>query len=217
MAVHKVFFGGNGRGGYERHSRVADATSDLRVRYEGLLLNRHHVLDFLFDAGLEEWRGYVEMEGKFEVGDELLTHWIGDNANIQKLVFHNKRESGVVDQASGNITTPTSVEVSFVDATGADILGTSPVTIDLSKTGRTVIDGQGEVDVSAAFQTQQLMTAENAYVKVKLTAGTLENACFSMFLDFVDFIDVRGCTCDPIPCETTYPDPLCPPGGLVSP
>ena len=216
MAIRNVFHGGDGRTGYERHMFVADASDKLLVRYEGLLLNRHIVLPFLFDAGLDGWLNYVEMEGKIEVNDELRTHLVGHHANIKKLVFHNKMKSGERDPANPNtITTPTKVEVSFVDKAGAPLTGTSPVELDLSTVGTHIIDAAGLINLSGGDYVETgLFTTDNAFVSVKLTAGTLSDACFSMFLELVDFIDVRGCSCLPTPCESNFPDPNCPPFGI---
>ena len=215
MAIHNVFLGGNARTGYERHSFVSGASDDLEVRYEGLLLNRHIVLPFEFDGGLDGWRNYFSMEGEVKADDDFRTHLIGRHANIKKIVFHNKSKSGVRDKNNpATITTPTKVELSVVDKTGAPILGTSAVEIDLSEIGTTVLDATGKVTVTAGFAESQLFTTENAFINVKFKEGSLLDACFSVFVELVDFMDVRGCTCAPMPCEVEYPQPNCPPFGI---
>lgn len=215
MAIHNVFFGGDGAHRYDRHSFVHDASAGHVVRYEGLLLNRHIVLPFYFDAGKDSWRHYTKMEGKFAVGDTLRTHLVGAHALLTNLVFHNKLASGLRNDR-GEIETATQVEVSFIKGDGSPVDNTQAVTIDLSKVGTTVINATGKVaDAGAAIDMQQVFTTEKVYVQIKLNAGTLDEGCFSAFLELVDMYDVRGCTCVAAPCETEYPNPLCPPGGLV--
>lgn len=215
MAIHNVFFGGDGAHRYDRHSFVHDSSESHAVRYEGLLLNRHIVLPFYFDAGKEGWRNYAKMEGKFAVGDTLRTHLVGAHALLTNLVFHNKLASGIRNDR-GEIETATQVEVSFVKADGTKVDNTEAVTIDLSKVGTTVINATGKVaEDGAVVDMQQVFTTEKVFVQVKLTAGTLDEGCFSAFLELVDMFDVRGCTCVPATCETEYPDPLCPPNGLA--
>lgn len=223
MTVHKIFFGGNGRGGYEHHSRVADASPDLQVRYEGMLPLRHFVLPFYFDAGLNSWREYVEMEGEVKVNDTVLTHLIAKDTNIKKVVFHNKMKSGIFDPASGALQTATKVELSFVDSTGTLLPGTQAVELDLSKVGRYIIDGSALIhtdvpddtsDDGDLFTYKEFFTESNAFVQLKLTEGTFDVACFSIMVELVDFLDVHGCTCLPKPCKVEYPEPNCPPYGI---
>lgn len=214
MAIHNVFFGGDGRHTYDRHSFVHESSPSHVVRYEGLLLNRHIVLPFQFDAGLEGWRNYTKMEGQFEVGDTLRTHLVGQHALLTNLVFHNKVASGERND-QGTITTATQVEVQFIKADGSKLDNTETVTIDLSQVGTTVINATGKVgEAGAVIDMQQILTSEKVFVEIKLTQGTLKDSCFSAFLELVDMYDVRGCTCVKEPCEVEYPDPLCPPNGF---
>lgn len=213
MAIRNVFHGGDGRTGYERHLYVSDASDDLLVRYEAMLPRRHFVIPFHFDAATDGWRNYVEMEDEIKTGDSLRTHLIGKHANVKKLVFHNKKPSGVRDPGNPNtITTATKVEVSFVNKAGTPLTGTTAVELDLSKAGTFIIDAAGLIDLqNGDYVETGLFTTENAFVDVKFTAGTATDSCFSAFLDLVDFYDVISCSCAPAPCEVEYPQPGCPP------
>lgn len=55
------------------------------------------------------------------------------------------------------------------------------------------------------------MLQSNGKVDVVLTAGTFENACFSVMTEVNNFDDQHGCSCGFVPCDTPYPDAMCQP------
>ena len=70
--------------------------------------------------------------------------------------------------------------------------------VDLSKVGYFVFD------INKFLQT-------NGDLTIIKKAGTFNSACFSAFVEVNDFSDEHQCMCGVIPCDTTFPDPLCTP------
>lgn len=225
MTIHKVFYGGDLRHIGTQHSRVAGRSSEL-VRYAGHLPRKHFVLPFEYDGGRDEWVRYAEMQGIFATGDELWTHELSADSRVETLFITNKRPAGLRDDVSGAITTPAKVKFGLYDG---NTMVAETGEIDLSKVGVTILEfgataksATGKKDtnddgvVNSADTPTTTLTARGAYlgnngtIRMSVIDGSgLNSACFTAFVDVVDFLDVRGCSCVQAACESEYGEPIC--------
>ena len=227
MAVFKLYYGGDARHVGYRHSRIADSAPRGEVRYAGHLPRKHYVLPFEYDGGLDEWMRFREMEGKFATGDVVHTHLLSADSRIDALVVHNKRAAGDRNDPMGAITTPAKVKFGLYDG---ETLVAETDEIDMSKIGRTVLefgtasqpkastkkDTNDDGKVTKADTPATAITSNGAYlanngtIRMTVVEGAgLSAACFTAFVELVDFLDVRGCSCAREECEGEYPEPEC--------
>lgn len=226
MAVFKLYYGGDARHTGQRHSRIADSTPDTEVRYAGHLPNKHFVLPWEYDSGAEEWRNFREMEGEFSNGDVVHTHLLSADSRVDALVVHVKKAAGATDD-TGKITTPAKAQFDLYDG-NAFIKGTGEITFD--KPGRYIVEfaaptvvGVGdktdtnddgvrdEKDVLSSAATHRgTYLGENGTIRMTiLDASGFSAACLTAFVEVVDFLCVRDCSCAPVECESEYPEPQC--------
>lgn len=225
MTVFKLFLGGDARHVGYRHSRIADNSNPL-VRYAGHLPNRHFVVPFEYDGASGEWTRFREMEGHFATGDIVHTHLLSADSRVDALVVHNKKQAGARDE-KGAITTAGKVKFGLYDG---ETLVDETEEIDLSVIGRTVLefgkavnaknstkkdsDGDGKVTkkdtATTAITSLGAYLGSNGSIRMTVVDGSgIDGACISAFVEVVDFLDVRGCTCGEPACDSTYPEPEC--------
>lgn len=226
MAVFKLYYGGDARHTGYRHSRIADSTPDTEVRYAGHLSKRHFVLPWEYDGGSEEWRTFHEMEGKFATGDVVHTHLLSADSRVDALVIHVKKAAGATDDA-GKITTPAKVKFDLYDG---NVLVKSSGEITFDKPGRHIVEFAAPNTVSIDDKTDtnddgvrdekdDLLHAathrgtylgENGTIRMTiLDASGFSAACLTAFVEVVDFLCVRDCSCVPVECDSDYPEPQC--------
>jgi len=102
--------------------------------------------------------------------------------------------------------------------------------IDLSVIGRTVLefgatasakqstkkDTNDDGKITKADSPATAITSNGAYLgnngSIRMTvvaANGLSAGCLTAFVEVVDFLDVRGCSCAAVECESEYPEPEC--------
>lgn len=214
MTVFKLFLGGDARHVGYRHSRIADNSNPL-VRYAGHLPNRHFVVPFEYDGASGEWTRFREMEGHFATGDIVHTHLLSADSRVDALVVHNKKQAGARDE-KGAITTAGKVKFGLYD--GENLVDETEE-IDLSVIGRTVLEFGKAVNAKSSTKKDSPATAitslgaylgNNGSIRMTVVDGSgIDGACISAFVEVVDFLDVRGCTCGEPACDSTYPEPEC--------
>lgn len=226
MTVYKLFYGGDARHVGYRHSRIADSQS-AQVRYAGHLPNKHFVLPWEYDGGLDEWVRFREMEAPFADGDVVHTHLLSADSRVDALVIHNKKATGDKDDTTHKVTTPAKVKFGLYDG---EKLVAETDEIDLSVIGRTVLefgatasakqstkkDTNDDGKITKADSPATAITSNGAYLgnngSIRMTvvaANGLSAGCLTAFVEVVDFLDVRGCSCAAVECESEYPEPEC--------
>lgn len=227
MTVHKLYYGGDLRPvGFYNHSRKTDTTTKL-VRYAGHLPTKHFVVPFEYDGGLEEWQYYAELHESFAKGDVVYTHSLSADSRVDALVIHNKKAAGTKDDKTGKITKAAKVKFGLYDG---ETMVAETDTIDMSVVGRTVLEfgkavaakadtpkdtnKDGKVDKDDMPKTA--ITSLGAYLgsngSIRMTVvddSGINGACFTAFVEVVDFLDVRGCSCVSECCPSEYPEPQC--------
>lgn len=224
MRVYKLYAGGDALH-LNRHMKVADSRT-AQVRYAGHLPNRHFVIPFIYDGASDAWAGFREMEAPFENGDVIHTHLLSVDSRIDSLVFHNKKAAGKRDD-SGAITTPAKIKLGLYDG---ETLVDETDEIDLSQIGRTVLEfgkptaaktatkkdanGDGKVNKddtpTTAISSLGAYLSNHGSIRINvIEAAGLSAACFSAFVELVDFFDTERCSCASEPCEVKYPEPEC--------
>lgn len=227
MTVYKLYYGGDRRHVGFEHSRSQGYETAL-IRYAGHLPTKHLVLPFEYDGTSDEWRQFHSMHEPFVTGDVVHTHALSADSRIETLVFHNKKAVGTRDPVSNAITTAAKVKLGLY--AGETMVAESDE-IDLSVIGRTVVEfGTGAIKKAStkkdtnndgtvnAGDTPEatVVTDRGAYLNqngtIRLTVvegAGIASACFTAFVELTDFLDVRGCGCEKIECESSYPDPIC--------
>ncbi len=189
MARYGIAQGGNKRNFPEWDNLYSSARNGF-IHYASHLMTRHKVIPLNFDGSHPNWQSYFKQEtptGSPALNDEFDMVWLNVGSFVNAVVIQNKR----VGPAG------TTVSVRIEDTAG--VVVAAPVTVDLAVLGWTRIP----VDV---------MLTQNASVVVKHTAGpasSLEETCFTVFADLVNFYSEHECSCTTVFCDVQMPDPLC--------
>lgn len=215
MTVHVLYKGGDKRhaAAHTQHSRVA-GNSNKTVRYAAHLMNRDWVLPYVFDAGAEHSQEYRRMHGGFANGDVIHTHLLSRDTLVERLVFINKKATGVVNKQTGSIETAAKIKIGLYDG---ETMVKETEELDLSNPGRLVVEfGNARPATPTTLSADSITTPagvmlkDNGTIRITVTQGNLDNGCHSLFLSLVDYLDVEGCTCVQPPCEVDFPtEPKC--------
>ncbi len=189
MARYGIALGGNKRNWPMWDNLYASGNTAGDIKYAAHLKVRDYVLPLEFDGQDCDWQAYVEQEvagGMFTVGDVVDTHWINEGTHINRVVLHNKR-------AVPGLT----LDAQFFDTAGVAV---GPViALNLATEGFTGLGGPGN----------NIAMPKNGSLQIKITAGVLEDACFGLYVDLVDFKSQHPCVCPVEKCDVPDPTPEC--------
>jgi hypothetical protein len=102
------------------------------------------------------------------------------------VVLHNKR-------AVAGLT----LDAQFFDTAGAAVGPVIPLV--LAAEGFTGLGGVGD----------NIAMPKNGSLQIKITGGKLEDACFGLYVDLVDFKSQHACVCPQEKCDVPDPVPEC--------
>jgi hypothetical protein len=121
------------------------------------------------------------------LNDEFDMLWLNAGSHVDRIVIHNKRVAPAL----------TAVTVRIEDTAGVVLV--PAVTVPLTVAGWVTVP-------------VNLMLTQNASVVVKHTAGptgSLEETCFTIFADLVNYYSEHECSCQTVFCDVQMPSPVC--------
>jgi hypothetical protein len=189
MARYGIAQGGNKRN-FPQWDNLYSSAREGFIHYASHLMTRHKVIPLNFDGAHGNWHSYFKQEmpsGHPVLNDEFDMLWLNAGSRINSIVIHNK----VVAPAA------TAVTVRIEDTAGVVVL--AAVTVPLTTAGWVSIP-------------VNLLLTQNASVVVKHTAGpagSLEQTCFTVFADLVNYYSEHECSCATTFCDVTMPNPVC--------
>ena len=207
MATYSIFDGGNRRTLPWESIRDSGLDPQYPVMYAAHLKNAHKVIPYHIDFANELFRSWLNLSvpnGTILPNDELRTHVFGPGSVIREVVLQVKGLCPEEGEGGNPPPTPPTVNVQLQRADGTL----------LSDFGNQTLDEFGAIRL--AVNTAQTFTGDgNAYLVVRLVSGELTCVCFGVIVEVVQLYDPHTCECV-TPCGAEFPEPNCPPSGLVA-
>lgn len=209
MARYSIYDGGNLRNYPWESDRVSGIDPAYPVRYSAHLTNFHKVLRYHVDFQNEifrSWTNEAVNDGELVANDDLVVLLLGQGTKVVDVVVQVKGVCPTEDPdgaGPGVAAVPPVFEIRIEDADGA-LVGATLGTVTMNDTGYVTY-----------FNVDRFISGTHGFITARLISGDANCVCFGVMANVVQFIDPHSCECT-APCGADFPDPNCPPTGLVT-